>query len=60
MVFYFILMDRMIARSNCESHSFAGEVAVSSGVVGVSKGCHEVFRTLGEPEIVFPSGNGNL
>lgn len=53
-------MDRMLARCNCESSSFAGEVAVYSWVAGISKGYHEVFRTLGEPEVVISSTNGNL
>lgn len=36
------------------------QVAVSSWVAGESKGHHEVFRTPGEPEVVSPSGDGNL
>lgn len=60
----------MTPRHPCEAYSSAGveeeeedeeeKVATSSWVAGSSKGYHEVSRTLGKPEIVFPIGKGNL
>lgn len=52
-------MDRGI-QADGQERSFAGEVAVSIWEAGISKGCHEVFRTLGEPEAVHPFGEGSL
>lgn len=64
----------MTPRHHCEAYSSAGgeeeeeeeeeeekeKVATSSWVAGRSKGYHEVSRTFGKPEIVFPVGKGNL
>jgi hypothetical protein len=56
----------MTPRHHCEAYSSAGEeeeeekVATSSWVAGKSKGYHEVSRTFGKPEIVFPIGKGTL
>lgn len=59
-VFYFAQFTGQARLSISPGCLWFLQVAVSSWVAGGSKGYHEVFRTPGEPEVVSPSGDGNL